>query len=63
MKIEIQRLPEFVELLRSALRNATRLMEQQNDEVYRNRLAKLVVEVASRANYRRPSSGYRPSRP
>lgn len=54
VKIQEQQLPEFGELLTTALSNATRLMEQQTDETYRSRLAKLVVEVASRANYRRP---------
>jgi len=45
VKIEEEHLPEFGQLLTAALSRATSLMEGQSDEIYRNRLAKLVIEV------------------
>ena len=54
LKVDGSRMAEFTQVLAHATETAQSLMDRhRNDELHRSRLAKLLVEVASRANYRR----------
>ncbi len=47
-----ERLPEFGSILRNSTQTVQSLLAREDDPIRRSRLAKLSIEVASRANYR-----------